>query len=513
VCPHSVIRPFVFDDSEAAAAPKSAKTVKMSGKGNDAYKFAVIPSVLDCTGCGSCVNVCPAKNKALEMIPIEEASQSQEVYDYAIANVSAKETGFAASTVKGSQFLKPLLEFPGACAGCGETPYTKLITQLFGDRMFIANATGCSSIWGGSAPVNPYTTNCEGRGPAWANSLFEDNAEFGFGMAVAYKQRRERLVGKVEKLLTFEWLGQDSPLRGAANKWLEAKDDGDKSKAASKELEDALVWATTMDDEEIAGFKSNPEMFEQFWDKQNNCCGCDLCKHAREVLADKDLFVKPSVWIFGGDGWAYDIGYGGLDHVIASGENVNILVLDTEVYSNTGGQASKSTPTGAVAQFAAAGKPVKKKDLAKIAMAYGYVYVAQIAMGSNYQQTLNALIEAESYDGPSIVIAYAPCINHGLKIGMGRSIEQMKNAVSAGYWNMFRFDPRKVAEGKNPLSVDSKAPTESYNDFIMGEVRYSSLALSFPDRAKELFAIAEKEAKERYDMLIKQQKMYEVGGA
>ena len=510
VCPHSVIRPYVFNEAEAAAAPASTKTVKMNGKGNEDYKFAVIPSVLDCTGCGSCANVCPAKTKALKMVPIEEAVQLQEVYDYASENVSAKETGFAANTVKGSQFLKPLLEFPGACAGCGETPYAKLITQLFGDRMFVANATGCSSIWGGSAPSTPYTTNSEGRGPAWANSLFEDNAEFGFGMAVACKQRRARLTDKVEQLLKHEWMREDTPLYTAAKAWLAAKDDGEASKAASKDFEEALIWGTTFDDEEIEGWKkADPASYEEIWDKENNWCSCSLCSLAREILAEKDILVKPSVWVFGGDGWAYDIGYGGLDHVIASGENINIFVFDTEVYSNTGGQASKSTPTGAVAQFAAAGKPIKKKDLAKIAMAYGYVYVAQIAMGSSYQQTLNALLEAESYDGPSLVIAYAPCINHGLKIGMGRSIEQMKNAVDAGYWNMFRFDPRRADNGENPLTIDSKAPTASYNDFIMGEVRYSSLALAFPDRAKELFAIAEKEAAQKYEMLKKQQEMYE----
>ena len=510
VCPHSVIRPFVFDDAEVAAAPKSTKTVQMNGKGNEAYKFAVIPSVLDCTGCGSCANVCPAKNKALVMAPIEETAQLQEIYDYAIDNVTAKETGFAASTVKGSQFKKPLLEFPGACAGCGETPYAKLITQLFGDRMFIANATGCSSIWGGSAPVTPYTTNAEGHGPAWANSLFEDNAEFGYGMAVAYKQRREKLICNIQKMLAHEWMNEESPLYATANKWLEAKDDAEASKIAAKEFEDALIWATTFDDEEIEGWKAqDPKSFEEMWDKENGWCNCGLCAIARDVLAEKDVFVKPSVWVFGGDGWAYDIGYGGLDHVLASGENINVFVFDTEVYSNTGGQASKSTPTGAVAQFAAAGKPIKKKDLAKIAMAYGYVYVAQIAMGASYPQTLNALLEAESYDGPSLVIAYAPCINHGLRIGMGRSIEQMKNAVEAGYWHTFRFDPRKAGEGKNPLTIDSKAPSASYNDFIMGEVRYSSLARSFPERAKELFAAAENEAAEKYEMLLKQQEMYE----
>ncbi|MCL2125659.1 MAG: pyruvate:ferredoxin (flavodoxin) oxidoreductase, partial [Oscillospiraceae bacterium] len=323
VCPHAVIRPFVFDEAEAAAAPEGLQMVQMTGKGNENYKYAIIPTVLDCQGCGSCANVCPAKTKALEMISIAEAAPGQKNFDYALNNVTKKETGFAANTVKGTQFRKPLLEFPGACAGCGETPYAKLVTQLFGDRMFIANATGCSSIWGGSAPSTPYTTNEEGRGPAWANSLFEDNAEFGFGMAMAMQQRRAGLAAKVEKLLEHEWLGADSPLRAAAEKWLEAREDGEASKAASKELEDAIIWSTTFDDEEIAGWKQGaPEVYEQYWDEENQQCKCGLCSDAREILADKDLFVKPSVWIFGGDGWAYDIGYGGLDHVLASGENV-----------------------------------------------------------------------------------------------------------------------------------------------------------------------------------------------
>ena len=510
VCPHAVIRPFALDEAEAAAAPEGMQLIKMMGKGNENFKYAIAVSALDCTGCGSCANVCPAKNKALEMTPIDDAAPAQKYFDYAVGSVSKKETGFASSTIKGTQFLKPLLEFPGACAGCGETPYAKLVTQLFGDRMFIANATGCSSIWGGSAPSTPYTTNEEGRGPAWANSLFEDNAEFGFGMAIAMQQRRAGVVASVEKLLQFEWLGADSPLRAAAVKWLEAKDDAEASKPASKEFEEALIWGTTMTDEEIEGFRTHaPEVYEQVFNKEKKRCECDLCVHARSVLAGADVFVKPSVWIFGGDGWAYDIGYGGLDHVLASGENINIFVFDTEVYSNTGGQASKATPTGAVAQFAAAGKAVKKKSLAQIAMSYGYVYVAQIAMGANYLQTLKAISEAESYDGPSIVIAYAPCINHGIGIGMGKSIEQMKNAVEAGYWNMFRFDPRLAADGKNPLTLDSKAPTASYNDFIRGEVRYSSLERAFPDRAKELFATAAEEAAERYNLLVKQKEMYE----
>ena len=510
VCPHSVTRPFVFNAEELAGAPEGMRTIKMIGKGNENHTYAIIPSVLDCTGCGSCANVCPAKNKALEMIPIDDALPLQKFFDYADEKVTDKETGFPKNKVKGSQFITPYLEFPGACAGCGETPYAKLVTQLFGDRMLIANATGCSSIWGGSAPVTPYTTDSEGRGPAWSNSLFEDNAEFGLGMLAAVKQRRERIVGNVEKMLEHEWLGAESPLRAAAVNWLEVKNDGDKSKVAAKELEDALIWGTTFSDEEIENWKNgSPDSFAEFWDAENQCCKCSLCELAREILASKDLFVKPSVWAFGGDGWAYDIGYGGLDHVIASGENINLFVFDTEVYSNTGGQASKATPTGAVAQFAAAGMPIKKKDLAQIAMAYGYVYVTQIAMGASYQQTLDAIIEAESYDGPSLVIAYSPCIAHGLGIGMGKSIEEMKRAVEAGYWNMFRYDPRRAAEGKNPLTIDSKAPTASYNDFIMGEVRYNSLTRKFPERAKVLFEKAAEEAKARYELLLKQKEMLE----
>jgi pyruvate-ferredoxin/flavodoxin oxidoreductase len=506
-CPHSVLRPFVYNETELAAAPEGAQAIPMNGKGNESFKYAIVASVLDCTGCGSCANVCPAKNSAIEMIPIDDAVPLQKYFDYAEANVTDKETGFAKDTVKGSQFLRPLLEFPGACAGCGETPYAKLITQLYGDRMFIANATGCSSIWGGGAPVTPYTTNAEGRGPAWANSLFEDNAEFGYGMAIAMEQRREGLTLKVEKMLEHEWLAKDSPLRAAAVKWLADKNDGDKSKIAAKELEEALEWATTFTEEEAKAFK-DPE-YAKYWDESNKHCICDVCDMARDILLNKDLFVKPSIWIFGGDGWAYDIGYGGLDHVLAMGGNVNILVFDTEVYSNTGGQASKSTPTGAVAQFAAAGMPVKKKNLAQIAMAYDYVYVAHVAMGANYQQTLNAIMEAESYDGPSIVIAYSPCIAHGLNVGMGKTMEHTKKAVEAGYWNNFRYDPRLAAAGKNPLSLDSKAPTASYNDFIMSEVRYSKLTRTFPERAKELFAAAEKEAKDRYELLVKQKEMFE----
>ncbi len=468
VCPHSVIRPFVFNADELKNAPEGTVTTQMKGKGCEDYQFAMISSVLDCTGCGSCVNVCPAKEKALKMVPLEDRRSEQEVYDYAYKELSRKELPFAENTVKGSQFNTPLLEFSGACAGCGETPYAKLITQMFGDRMYIANATGCSSIWGGSAPSFPYTKNREGRGPAWANSLFEDNAEFGLGMLHAGKQRRNAVVSAAKRLV------EAGVCKAEAEKWLEVSENAAESKAAGEAL--------------IAACEKNSDNAD--------------CKR---VLSHREMIMKPSFWVFGGDGWAYDIGYGGVDHVLASGENINIMVFDTEVYSNTGGQASKATPTGAVAQFAAAGKSVKKKDLAQIAMSYGYIYVAQICMGASYQQTLNAIMEAESYDGPSLIIAYAPCINHGNRNGMGKSITTEKQAVEAGYWNMFRFDPRK----EQPLSVDSKPATASYQDFINNEVRYTSLKLSFPERAEKLFAEAEEQAKAKYENLVRQKEMFE----
>ena len=497
VCPHSVIRPFVMDEAEAAALPADYPAVKMNGKGCEDKKFAMIPSILDCTGCGSCANICPAKNKALVMTPIEEMEAVQGVYDYAYKNIPEKEVPFAENTVKGSQFKTPLIEFSGACAGCGETPYAKLTTQLFGDRMFIANATGCSSIWGASAPSAPYTVNSEGRGPAWANSLFEDNAEFGFGMLQGVKQRRNRLKEIVENLIAVEYCDEEIQAVGA--KWLEAYDDA----AGSKEYGDKLLaLCKAAGERDYTGTK-----FEEAWLKNGKKCPCEACGYAREVVLASDLLVKPSFWVFGGDGWAYDIGYGGLDHVLASGENINILVFDTEVYSNTGGQASKASQIGQVAQFAAAGKAVKKKDLAQIAISYGYIYVAQVSMGASYQQTLNAFIEAESYNGPSIVIAYAPCINHGNSMGMGKSIAIGKAAVDAGYWNTFRYDPRKVADGANPLTLDSKEATASYRDFIMSEVRYSSLPLEFPERAEMLFSQAEVNAKEKFDRLVRQKEM------
>ncbi len=478
VCPHAVIRPFALSRSEAAAAPAGLKTVQMTGKGCEEYSFSISVSVLDCTGCGVCANVCPAKTKALVMKPIETQLDEQKNFNYNEKKLSKKELPFKADTLKGSQFRKPLLEFSGACAGCGETPYAKLVTQLFGDRMYIANATGCSSIWGGSAPSTPYTVNEEGKGPAWGNSLFEDNAEFGFGMAVANKQRRAKAKAVAEDVAANS---KSEEVRAAAAEWVAAFDDAEASKTAGAKLEAVLAERMKVSD----------------------------CEHVAELYELRDLFVKPSVWVFGGDGWAYDIGYGGLDHVLASGENINVLVFDTEVYSNTGGQASKASQIGQVAQFAAAGKGTKKKDLAQMAISYGYVYVAQVALGSNYMQTLKAILEAESYDGPSLIIAYAPCINHGSRSGMGKSILTEKQAVEAGYWNTFRFDPRLAEEGKNPLSVDSKEPTASYNDFIMNEVRYTSLLQSFPDRAKALFAEAEKNAKEKYEKLVAQKEMYD----
>ena len=461
VCPHGVIRPFVLNDAEAEGVDGV-----LNMKGTKDKKFTIAISALDCTGCGSCAQVCPAREKALEMIPAETEymDEQQAKYNGLFGNVTDKEIPFKEDTVKGSQFRQPLMEFSGACPGCGESPYAKLITQLFGERMFIANATGCSSIWGCSAPSSPYTVNKEGKGPAWANSLFEDNAEFGFGMSVSVEARRNELKSAVERL--------NDVLGVPARAWLASFNDAKQSKVTG----DILL--------------AECEKIQ------------DTNADAKYVVENQDMLNKPSMWIFGGDGWAYDIGYGGVDHVLASGRNINVMVFDTEVYSNTGGQSSKSTPMGAVAKFAASGKAVKKKDLAQIAMAYGYVYVAQIAMGANPNQTLQALREAEAYDGPSLIIAYAPCINHGGKAGMNKAMLEMKNAVRSGYWNLLRYNPTLAAEGKNPLSIDSGVATESYRDFIMGEVRYNSLKLKFPDRAEQLFTKAEELAHDRYDELI-----------
>ena len=438
-------------------------------KGMKDMYFVMGFSAKDCTGCGSCASVCPARKKALDMAAADTGfmEEQQAKYDRLFATVCNEDRRipFSSDSVKGSQFRQPLLEFSGACPGCGESPYAKLVTQLFGERMFVANATGCSMIWGCSAPSTPYTVNKEGKGPAWANSLFEDNAEFGYGMATAIKARRKELASAADRL-------KDS-IGAAASDWLESMDDAEGSKNTGEALLAKCRELSKTDAD--AGY----------------------------VVENSDLLTKPSMWIFGGDGWAYDIGYGGLDHVLASGENVNVLVFDTEVYSNTGGQSSKATPLGAVAKFAASGKKVKKKDLAQIAMAYGYVYVAQIAMGANPAQTLLALKEAESYNGPSLIIAYAPCINHGVKAGMNKAMLEMRNAVRSGYWNLLRYNPELAEKGLNPLSLDSGKPDESFRDFLMGEVRYNSLKLKFPEEAENLFARSEETAMERYNALLR----------
>ena len=466
-CPHGVIRAFALSEADA----ESAQATTLKSKANPDHKFMISISTVNCTGCGSCVQVCPAKEKALKMIPYEDerSAEQQRVFDYANDHTDENVLDGNVDTPRNVSFIKPLLEFSGACPGCGETPYARLVTQLFGDRMFIANATGCSSIWGGSAPSTPYTINREGRGPAWSNSLFEDNAEFGFGMAVSMNTRRKEMKSAVKRL------AEKSEFCDVATEWLDGMEDSRKAESAARKLIEVCKDSEDAD--------------------------------AKFVTKNTDLLPKPSIWIFGGDGWAYDIGYGGLDHVIASGENVNILVFDTEVYSNTGGQASKSTPAGAIAQFAAAGKAVGKKNLAEIAMAYGYVYVAQVAMGANPTQTLTALKEAEAYDGPSIVIAYSPCINHGIRAGMNCSMSEMKKAVQSGYWNLFRFDPRKAIEGGgNPFTLDSKKPTLDYKEFLDGEVRYRALEQSNPERAKKLFDEAAKQAEARYEDFVKRSK-------
>jgi pyruvate-ferredoxin/flavodoxin oxidoreductase len=472
VCPHAVIRPVAMDETLAAGVPEGTRTLDMTGL--PGFKFTISVSALDCVGCGSCANVCPGKKgeKALTMKPIESQLESQKMFDYGRTFDTPKPVleKFKGTTVKGSQFRQPLLEFSGACAGCGETPYVKLVTQLFGDRMYVANATGCSSIWGGSSPSAPYTTNSKGKGPAWANSLFEDNAEFGLGMQLAQAALRKRVMDSAENLA--KTVDQEN-VKAALEKFLVTKDSSTENAEATTDMIEVL-----------------------------EACDCDSTDKSN-ILKNKDFASKKSQWIFGGDGWAYDIGYGGLDHVIASGKDVNILVMDTEVYSNTGGQASKATPTGAIAQFAAAGKDVKKKDLAAIAMTYGYVYVAQIAQGADYNQCVKAFVEAESYPGPSVVIAYAPCINHGIKGGMKGAQNEEKRAVQAGYWHLFRFDPRLEEAGKNPFQLDSKEPTADYQEFIQSEVRYSRLTRSNPERAKALFEKAADDADKKYKALVK----------
>ena len=467
VCPHAAIRPVAMTAEETANAPEGIKTLPLTGMKD--YTFTMTVSALDCTGCGSCANVCPGKkgNKALEMAPLEANTEEQKFFDYGVTlpqkeDVIAK---YKETTVKGSQFKQPLLEFSGACAGCGETPYAKLITQLFGDRMYIANATGCSSIWGNSSPSTPYTTNAKGQGPAWSNSLFEDNAEFGYGMLLAQRAIRGGLKEKIEDLVAN---GTNEDVKAAGQEWLDTYAVGATNGAATEKLVAAL-----------------------------EACGCDK---ANEILAQKDFLSKKSQWIFGGDGWAYDIGFGGVDHVLASGRDINVMVFDTEVYSNTGGQSSKSTPTGAIAQFAAGGKETKKKDMASIAMSYGYVYVAQISMGADFNQTVKAIAEAEAYPGPSLIIAYAPCINHGIKKGMSKAQTEEELAVKCGYWHNFRFNPA----AENKFSLDSKTPDmENYMDFLNGEVRYNSLQRQNPEKAARLFAKNESEAQARYEYLQK----------
>ena len=473
VCPHACIRPVLVNEEEAANAPESFNTKKAIGKGFEGLQYRMQVSPMDCTGCGNCADICPAKQKALVMKPLD--TQEVEVENWAFAvdttKVAPKGDIMAPTTVKGSQFRQPLIEFSGACAGCGETPYIKLVTQLFGDRMMIANATGCSSIWGGSAPSTPYTVNHEGKGPSWANSLFEDNAEFGYGMMLGVKQMRNKIAETMQTLLTMDIC---ESAKEAFNAWLEAREDGEASKAASEKVLEVLAGTCSCADEEVKSLLS-------------------------EIESRKDYLVKRSQWILGGDGWAYDIGYGGLDHVLASGENVNVLVFDTEIYSNTGGQASKSTPVAAMAKFAAAGKRSKKKDLGMMAMSYGNVYVAQVGMGADKNQLMKAIIEAEKHDGPSLIIAYSPCISHGIKEGMGRAQANIEKAVKAGYWHLYRYNPQLKAEGKNPFTLDSKEPTESFREFLMGQVRYAAIAKQYPDVAEELFNMAEENAKERYN--------------
>ncbi len=470
VCPHAAIRPVLATDDELKKAPASFETTKMNGKGFEGLNYRIQVSPLDCTGCGNCADICLAKEKALVMKPLETQTEAGVPnWDYAMT-VPVKDNLTPKTTVKGSQFAQPYLQFSGACAGCGETPYIKVVTQLFGDRMMIANATGCSSIWGASSPSTPYCKDANGRGPSWANSLFEDNAEYGYGMAVGVKQIRTKIADLVTEALTLD---MPQEYKDVYKAWLDGKEDADASKAAAEKMLPLLEKANTLSGRAKA--------------------------IAAELTEKKDYLVKKSVWILGGDGWAYDIGYGGLDHVLASGENVNVLVFDTEVYSNTGGQSSKSTPVGAVAKFAASGKRVKKKDLGMIATTYGYVYVAQVGMGADKNQFMKAIIEAEKYDGPSLIICYAPCINHGLKEGMGRTQANTAQAVDAGYWHLWRFNPELKNEGKNPFTLDSKEPKASFRDFLMDQVRYTSLVGAFPEEAEELFAKAEKEAKEKYE--------------
>ncbi len=466
VCPHSVIRPFLLNNEEKQEGPEELSLLEARGRGIDDYYYRIQMSPLDCTGCGVCVETCPAPEKALKMKDFSMmVEKEKDNWDYLIENVSSKQEAVNKSNVKGSQFSKPLLEFHGACAGCGETAYARLITQLFGERMLIANATGCSSIWGGTAPSTVYTRGANGEGPAWANSLFEDNAEYGYGMHLGNEQLRERLAAHVKAALNGEEISQE--LSELLKSWLEHKDEGEKSQELSRQIRDEL-----------------PEEGDS--------------EHLEKIKELKSYFTRRSQWIFGGDGWAYDIGFGGLDHVLASGEDVNVLIFDTEVYSNTGGQSSKATPTAAAAKFASSGKKTQKKDLGQMLMTYGYIYVAQVALGADMNQTLKAINEAESFDGPAVIIAYSPCIAQGIKGGMSESVNQQERAVKSGYWHLYRFNPELKEEGENPFSLDSEEPEESFRDFLLSEVRFTSLKQKFPETAERLFEKAEKDARERY---------------
>jgi len=465
VCPHAAIRPVLLDEAEAQNAPAGFETKKASGADLGKYQYRMQVSPYDCTGCGSCVNICPAKEKALTMQPLESQLNQAENWEYAVETVTIKKDAVSDKTVKASQFAKPYFEFSGACAGCGETPYIKLVTQLFGDHMYITNASGCSSAYGGSTPSSPYCTDCKGCGPAWAMSLFEDNAEYAYGYLLGQDAVKRQLKAAAQTLAD----------KGVAAEVCKEYIDKAESAAESRGAADALLAA-------VAGDKSDEAEF---------------------IRNNKEFLTKKSVWAFGGDGWAYDIGYGGLDHVLASGKNINVLVLDTEVYSNTGGQSSKATAAAAIAKFSAGGKVTKKKDLGLMAMSYGYVYVAQVAMGADPAQTLKAIREAEAYDGPSIVICYCPCIEHGMKASMGLSQIEEKKAVECGYWHLYRYDPRRKEEGKNPFQLDSKAPTGDFQQFLMGENRYASLKLSFPEKADALYHKAANDAKERYEGYVK----------
>jgi pyruvate-ferredoxin/flavodoxin oxidoreductase len=506
VCPHATIRPFALSAEEAAAAPAQSKLAEIkAGKGKGVYKFTMAVSPLDCMGCGVCISQCPVA--AIEMVPMESQLDQQEVFNYMVEKVAEKKDMFVADNVKYSQFAQPYLEFSGSCAGCAETSYARVVTQLFGDHMLISNATGCSSIWGGPAATSPYTVNKEGKGPAWANSLFEDNAEHGLGMYLAQKKIRGDLKAKVEELIAIDWC--DAEIKEAAAKWLETYDDGNANQAPAKALIKALEENIGTIDGAIAYMEAHDpaaaEALKAAKAAGETTCGCEACTLAKQILEGKAYLNKKSMWIFGGDGWAFDIGYGGVDHVLASDEDVNVFVFNTEVYSNTGGQASKASNIGQVAQFASAGKEIKSKSLAEMAMTYGYVYVAQIAMGENKMKALKAIVEAEAYKGPSLIIAYAPCEMHSIKGGMENCQKEMDKAVKCGYWNLFRYNPA----AEKPFTLDSKEPAGGYREFLMNEARYSRLTREFPNRAETLFVASEENAKARYEHLMKLKGLYE----